>query len=76
MSCVYAILYADGMYRYYMFPCRLGLGAVPPQDLAKHVYQKQLEKRVKRKVVGKRRIHPDSEGGIRMYIHTRVTTLV
>ena len=61
--CVYAI----PMYRWYVqvFPCRLGLGAVPPQDLMRHVYQKQLEKRVKRKVVGKsRRSHPDCEDGM------------
>ena len=40
---------------------RLGLGAVPPQDPDTHVYNSKLEKRIKRKLLGKRSRDDDDD---------------
>lgn len=43
--------------------CRLGLGAVPSADAETQMYNRRLERRIKRKVVGKRIVPLNTEIG-------------
>ena len=49
--------------------CRLGLGAVPPADPKTQTYNKQLERRIRRKVMGQRVGQFSTEMGKLLSIH-------